>query len=1098
MVSIKTWRTDITNEQSFVYIKCKQYDTYSRKYRMIITDKGLPQSLNSSEHTVYIRMWKKGDFSPYVNKPLDWEDGFPVVEFKGSMLSKDGVIDVDFAIHSNITNSIVSTRIQHIEVQKSLLNYDGLMDSEEFDILSHLINQVNEVPYFIEKSKQELNELVYEINVDIRNYETSYTNLQNNINTWFSNTKSSYDSWYNSTKEIYDTWFELTKDNYDTWYLETKQNFDKWFADTKSAYDKWFSEIETAYNQWFVATKDEYVEWFEGAKFEYALSLETSQADYVEWVKKVKDEYNTWYEGVVSIYETTQSNIDTWFENTQTNYNAWYDSTVSDYNTWYDNTTSDYNTWFENTSDSYITWYNNTVLDYDNWYTDTKNVYNTWYNGAKTESDELISNINLNIEGYQTEYSSLKTDITTLKNDVSDWYETAQADENTRIEAENTRALAESTRESNEKQRQENTATAISDCELATANANNAAENANTTISDINTEFNSIQNDYNIWYAETKENYNTWYSTAQDAEVSRINAEDQRSLSEQQRSEAESQREINEESRQTNYSAMIANCENAIKNANDAADNAMAFINDYKSIELGNFVNMVESSENGIYLTTENNYIASSESTIAVPYYGCKFYIQCNEDYNVKIRFGKTHNELTVDSGWLKNGEFYTVSDDDVKNTYFRVYVTHVDNTETETTIVDASTICEIANVKISYESAHDIVKENTKASRKTALKRSTFYANTSSASPYKYPVIIHITDTHGDTVRVQNAVKYAEGICADYIFVSGDIVSYRPANGYSSIINTLSKSKVPVIIAIGNHDVYKLEQTLDSDINVCNNMISYLSEKFGYEHDDNAITYTYDGTLSSYYYVDNDKYMLRIISINEYEKLGASEIGWIKHMNQPQVDFIINAMVTAPDGYSILFVYHEPDEVPVGYMDEVKNIFYQQNQAWTSGAISADFEKSIINTIVDSFNNKELLNTTISQANTYLDTSNYTESVSLIADFSSITSKFVGHVTGHWHTDCVMNMPNTVTNQLLLNLTSTTVHCGNTWGYAELSDGSDLPRIPTDETQDSFNTYIIDTDNSKVHIVRVGSDETFYDDEPYAYRDYLSINYGA
>ena len=1087
MVSIQTWRTDITNEQSFVYLKCKQYDAYSRKYRMIITDKGIPQVLNSNEHTVYIRMWKKGDSTPYVNKPLDWENGFPVVELKGSMLSKDGVIDVDFAIHSNITNSIVSTRIQHIDVQKSLLNYDGLIESEEFEILSHLMNQINEVPYFVEESRNELNELLTIVNQDIKSYKTDYSSLKTQIDTWFANTKYSYDVWYNSTKNTYDSWLSTTKNNYDTWYVETKNIF-----------DNWFSSIESSYNTWFTNTKDEYTEWFEGAKFEYALSLETSQADYVAWVKKVKEEYDTWYQEIVSVYNETQSTVNTWFENTKTNYEDWYSNTTSDYDSWYDDTKRVYSTWYDNTVSN----------------------YNDWYTNVQSESNSLITQVNSDINTYETDFTNLKTDIETLQTDVSNWYSDAQLSENSRTEAESSRVEAEtarieaenaridsetirvdaeSIRETNESQRQLNTATAISNCEAATISANSAAENANKAVSDAGTTVGQIQNEYNTWYSEAKENYNTWYTEAQSAENLRIDEESQRSEAESQRSEAESQRKANEELRQSNYSTAISNCETATRNANVVAYNLNSFVNGYKSIELGNFVNMVESSESGIYLTEENNYIASSESTIGVPYYGCTFVVQCNDNYRVKIRFGKSHNDLTVDSGWLSNRESYTVIDNtDANYTYFRVYVTHVDNMETETIIIDSSSIYEDSNVKVLYKSKHDVLKANVKANKKTALKRSIFNANTSNSNPYKYPVIVHITDTHGDTVRVQNAVEYAEGIHADYIFASGDIVSYRPANGYSSVVNALLKSNVPVIMTPGNHDVYKLEQSVNSDVYIYNNLIRDLSHKFEYVHDENAITYLHDGTPSSYFYVDNDKYLLRIISINEYEKLGASEIGWIKHMNQPQVDFIINAMTTTPDGYSIVFVYHEPDEVPVGHMDTVQNNFYQHSQAWTSGAIGADFKKSIINTLVDAFNNKTTLNTTISQTGTYSDVSTYTNEVSLVADFSSTTSKFVGHFTGHWHTDCVMNMPNTETNQLLLNLTSTTVHCGRTWGYAELADGSDVPRIPTDETQDSFNIYVIDKDNIKVHIIRVGSDETFYDDEKYMYRDYLEMDYNA
>ena len=50
--------------------------------------------------------------------------------------------------------------------------------------------------------------------------------------------------------------------------------------------------------------------------------------------------------------------------------------------------------------------------------------------------------------------------------------------------------------------------------------------------------------------------------------------------------------------------------------------------------------------------------------------------------------------------------------------------------------------------------------------------------------------------------------------------------------------------------------------------------------------------------------------------------------------MNQPQVDFIINAFRTAPADYNILAIYHEPDIAPTGKQATITNAFYQRNQS--------------------------------------------------------------------------------------------------------------------------------------------------------------------
>lgn len=70
MISYKAIRADVSQEMSYVYEKVKQYDNLSRKYRIMITDKGNMVSLKGNE-AIRIRMWAKGESTPYVDKWLD-------------------------------------------------------------------------------------------------------------------------------------------------------------------------------------------------------------------------------------------------------------------------------------------------------------------------------------------------------------------------------------------------------------------------------------------------------------------------------------------------------------------------------------------------------------------------------------------------------------------------------------------------------------------------------------------------------------------------------------------------------------------------------------------------------------------------------------------------------------------------------------------------------------------------------------------------------------------------------------------------------------------------------------------------------------------
>lgn len=178
-LSIRTLKVDVSQEMSPIYLLCKQYDNLSRKYRVIICDKGKPITMTGKE-TVSIRMWREGDDKPYINKFLDWEDGYPVVIFTTGMLSLEGKIAVDYHIYDPSDLSSISTRTLYIKVQKSLIDYDGLIAEEDFNILDQLIQEALKVPELIATfkiSQEEINSLIEKINADITAYQQSYDNF---------------------------------------------------------------------------------------------------------------------------------------------------------------------------------------------------------------------------------------------------------------------------------------------------------------------------------------------------------------------------------------------------------------------------------------------------------------------------------------------------------------------------------------------------------------------------------------------------------------------------------------------------------------------------------------------------------------------------------------------------------------------------------------------------------------------------------------------------------------------------------------------------------------------------------------------------------
>lgn len=178
-LSIQTLKVDVTQEMSFVWLKCKQYDNLSRKYRVIICNRGKPLSMTGRE-TVSIRMWRDGDPKPYIDRFLDWEDGYPVVTFTSGMLPYEGKVSVDYHVYDPSDMSSISSRTSFIEVQKSLVDYAGLIAKEDYNVLEQLIQDAIRVPDLIATfniSQEEINSLIEKINADITAYQNSYNNL---------------------------------------------------------------------------------------------------------------------------------------------------------------------------------------------------------------------------------------------------------------------------------------------------------------------------------------------------------------------------------------------------------------------------------------------------------------------------------------------------------------------------------------------------------------------------------------------------------------------------------------------------------------------------------------------------------------------------------------------------------------------------------------------------------------------------------------------------------------------------------------------------------------------------------------------------------
>lgn len=177
MIARRIIRADLSQDLNNLYFLSNQYDDYSRKYRVIITNNGVLQPF-TTQKPIRLIMKVQGEVAPYYDDYLksdEWEDGFPVVTFTASMLSKVGNVDFQFIIYEPGSPESVSTRQQHLKIQKSLIDYDGIIASEEFNFLTDLIAQATTIPALItdiNTSIEEVTAKITEVNTKLVLYET--------------------------------------------------------------------------------------------------------------------------------------------------------------------------------------------------------------------------------------------------------------------------------------------------------------------------------------------------------------------------------------------------------------------------------------------------------------------------------------------------------------------------------------------------------------------------------------------------------------------------------------------------------------------------------------------------------------------------------------------------------------------------------------------------------------------------------------------------------------------------------------------------------------------------------------------------------------
>lgn len=248
---VKPLKVDLSQESSYIYMKVKQYDDNSRKYQVIFTDRGIPINMTGNE-LITLHLAESGQEKEYANRDCVWENGYPYITFSSNMLSKVGDIDATFTIFAAADHSLISSRTWHLNVQRSLIDYDGMIESSEFSILNNLIEQALMIPELISKfnaSQNEINALIVKINSDIADYQSQFTDMKSQWSETFqealnavNNKLAEYQNRFSTMETDWTNTFQNTLDSvnrdisdYQTEYTGLKTDITDWYDAAQQA-----------------------------------------------------------------------------------------------------------------------------------------------------------------------------------------------------------------------------------------------------------------------------------------------------------------------------------------------------------------------------------------------------------------------------------------------------------------------------------------------------------------------------------------------------------------------------------------------------------------------------------------------------------------------------------------------------------------------------------------------------------------------------------------------------------------------------------------------------------------------------------------------
>ena len=532
---------------------------------------------------------------------------------------------------------------------------------------------------------------------------------------------------------------------------------------------------------------------------------------------------------------------------------------------------------------------------------------------------------------------------------------------------------------------------------------------------------------------------------------------------------------------------------------------------------------------------------------LIVPYYNAKFYAKCPTEYKIQVGFSRYGTQgpgyvskqsvqgtgkINMNKFWESSAEAAYADEDPLyynRTSTLAVYIERNDGAATTSSVLN--TLIDNGDIEIYYvnQDMFDVVQRN--VSIESDLRANMMYHKKLYNHAFSF---VHVSDVHGDSLRYENAVKYAKYLNVPLID-SGD-GCLNSITDSTSFMHQIDKAYgIEAYHILGNHDAIgpglagKADNSTDAqNINYVENLKANIDLSQSWRHK----CIHKSNETDTWYYVDFPRlYMsdvkvtndtiayhdIRVIFLDEdpIGEYGAKQLKWFIET--------LNDLKDKP-GYGFICVMHgvesrnseintamDPNWAPWQKHVSLYNKTAEQYNPSTNISTPQDTaEKSwtgkhFFSEIIDAWCQGKSGKISIPTPTSFKGI-NGTETFSsqtISYDFSwrleknssgsfTHSGEFICWVTGHAHRDIYGWSKNTDVVQSVLNIGATTANHRSPFTSSDIKQ-TDLPReTMPGVTQDAFNVVTVDRWLKRLRITRVGANVTVVG-EP---RKTLQMNY--